>query len=70
MFGLDKIGEQTVEEAHQAVNDVLVRIDPLLTKLFMMARALLHGVLDRFKVSIHFEILPDPGPNPPPRENT
>lgn len=70
-FGLideKKIGEGSVEEAHRAIIDAMNRIDPLLTKVFMLAQALVHGVLNRIKVSIHVEILPDPGPNPPPKE--
>lgn len=68
LFGLDKIGEGTVEQAHVAVNDVINRLDPLLTKIYMMARALLHGVINRFQVDITIKINPDPGENPSPKE--
>lgn len=68
MFGLDRIGQGSVEEAHKAVNDAIARIEPLLTKLFMMARALIHGALDRIEVDIKIKVHSDPGPNPPPKE--
>lgn len=64
------IGEKTVQEAQAAIREDLAKIDPLLTKVFLMARALLHGVINRFKVTVHFEILPDPGPNPDPDART
>ena len=60
------IGKGTVDEARVVVNDWIARLDPLLTKLFLMARSLLHGVIDRFEINVTFKINPDPGPNPDP----
>ena len=47
MFGLENIGKGSVEEAHATVNDLIVRIDPLLHAVMNRAGGILHGVLDR-----------------------
>ena len=57
-FGLDKIGNKSVQEAHATVNDALVRIEPILTKLFNLFGGILHGLLDRFDVDIKIKLNP------------
>ncbi len=47
MFGLENIGKGSVEEAHATVNDLIVRIDPLLHAVMNRAGGILHGILDR-----------------------
>ena len=64
LFG--DIGKGTVEEAHVVINDTIARIDPLLTKVFLMANALLNNVVDRFEINITIRVKPNPGPNPAP----
>lgn len=47
MFGLENIGKGSVEEAHRTVNDLVVRLDPLLHAVMNRAGGILHGILDR-----------------------
>lgn len=66
MFGLENIGKGSVDEAHALVNDTLTRIDPLLTKIYMMANSLINNAVDRFEINITIRVKPNPGANPPP----
>lgn len=66
MFNLENIGKGSVDEAHAMVKDTLERIDPLLTKFYMMANALVNNAVDRFEINITFRVKPNPGANPPP----
>lgn len=66
MFGLENIGKGSVDEAHALVNDTLNRLDPLLTKLYMMANALVNNAVDRFEINITIRVKPNPGSNPAP----
>lgn len=66
MFGLNDIGKGSVEEAHQAVNDVLLRLDPMITKIYMGVNALLNNAIDRFEINITIRVKPNPGSNPAP----
>lgn len=47
MFGLENIGKGSVEEAHRTVNDLVIRLDPLLHAVMNRAGGILHGILDR-----------------------
>ena len=47
MFGLENIGKESVEEAHAAVSDVIVKLDPLLRDVENRLGGILHGLLDR-----------------------
>lgn len=60
ILGLDKIGEQSVEEAHQTINDALDKAEPLLVRLFNLAGGILHGIVDRFDVDIRINIKLNP----------
>lgn len=62
----ESVGKGSVEEAHALVNDTMNRLDPMLTKVYMMANALLNNVVDRFEINITIRVKPNPGPNPAP----
>lgn len=66
MFGLENIGKGSVEEAHQTVNDLMNRLDPMLTKIEMLANTLLNNAIDRFEINITVRVKPNPGNNPAP----
>lgn len=70
MFGLDKIGSQTVEEAHVAVNDVITKLSPLFRDIENRAGGILHGLLDRIECecSFKFKINPVPKAEPVPED--
>jgi len=51
-FGLDKVGDKSVQEAHATINDALVRVQPILDNVFNRLASLAHGLLDRFTVNI------------------
>lgn len=57
-FGLDKVGEQSVQEAHATVNDALTKAQPILDNLFNRLSAMCHGLLDRFTVDITIKLNP------------
>lgn len=59
-LGLDKIGEQSVEEAHRTINDALDKAQPLLVRLFNLAGGIIHGIVDRFDVDIRINIKLNP----------
>ena len=58
VFGLDNIGSKSVQEAHAAVNDALVKAEPILTKLANLLGGICHGLLDRFEVDIKIKLNP------------
>jgi len=58
LFGLDNIGEKSVQEAHASINDALVKAEPILTKLANLLGGILHGLLDRFEVDIKIKLNP------------
>lgn len=58
LFGLDKVGEQSVEQAHVTINDALDKAQPILVRLFNLAGGILHGLLDRFEVDIKIKLNP------------
>lgn len=60
------IGEKTVEKAQEAIREDLQKIDPLLTKLYMMVNSIIQNAIDRFEIDFRFRIKPNPGVNPPP----
>jgi hypothetical protein len=75
MFGLEKIGQESVEQAHVAVNDAIEKLDPLFRDVENRAGGILHGLLDRINgTEINLKIVIPPVPkataaNPPPKEH-
>ena len=65
-FGLDKIGDQSVQDAHTTINDALTRVSPILDNVFNRATILVHTVLNRFSVNIEIKLNPW---NPPPPQS-
>ncbi len=57
-FGLDKIGDQSVQDAHATVNDALVKVQPILDNVFNRIASIAHGLLDRFTVNITIKLNP------------
>lgn len=60
MFGLENIGKGSVEEAHATVNDLVLRLDPLLRDVENRLGGILHGLLDRVEIDIKVSIKPIP----------
>lgn len=60
------LGDKTVQDAQAAIKADLEKLDPLMTKLYMMVNALIHNAIDRFEINVTFRIKPNPGPNPNP----
>jgi hypothetical protein len=56
----ENIGKGSVDEAHEAVIDVLKRLEPLLRDLELRAGGILHGLLDRFEINITIKLNPIP----------
>jgi hypothetical protein len=56
LFGLDKVGQQSVQEAHATVNDALVKADPLLRDFTNRIGGICHGLMDRIKLSVSISI--------------
>lgn len=69
MFGLEKIGEQSVEEAHRTVNDALEKLSPLLRDFENRFGGILHGLLDRVEINVSIKILPVPKAEPVDPQN-
>jgi len=57
-FGLDKIGDKSVQEAHATINDALTKAQPILDNIFNRLASLAHGLLDRFTVNIEIKLNP------------
>jgi len=55
---LQNIGKGSVEEAHAALNDILIRLQPALRDIENRLGGIAHGLLDRVKVNISIEIVP------------
>jgi len=55
---LREIGQGSVEEAHVALNELLVRLSPLLREVENRLGGIAHGLLDRVKLNISIEIVP------------
>ena len=74
MFGLEKIGQESIEQAHVAVNDVVAKLSPLFRDVENRFGGILHGLLDRLdgtEVNIKLKIPPVPKAteaNPRPKE--
>ena len=47
MFGLEKIGQQSVQEARATVNEAIAKAEPLLRDVTNRVGGILHGLLDR-----------------------
>jgi hypothetical protein len=63
MFGLEKIGQESVEEAHKTVSEVLEKLGPLFRDVENRFGGILHGLLDRFsgaEITITIKIPPIP----------
>lgn len=60
MFGLEKIGQESVEEAHATVNEALTKLEPLLRDVENRFGGILHGLLDRIEIDIKVSIKPIP----------
>lgn len=74
MFGLERIGQESIEEAHKAVNDVVEKLSPLSRDIENRFGGILHGLLDRLngtEITIKVSIPSIPkatAANPPPKE--
>ena len=63
MFGLEKIGQESVAEAHATVNEVLQKLGPLFQDIENRGGGILHGLLDRLngtEITITVKIPPIP----------
>jgi hypothetical protein len=61
MFGLEKIGQESVKDAQAAVNDIIVKLDPLLRDVENRAGGILESILDRLDgatITIHLKPIP------------
>jgi len=47
MFGLEKIGQESVQEAHATVTELMEKLSPMLRDVENRAGGILHGLLDR-----------------------
>ena len=47
MFGLENIGQQSVKDAQAAVEDVIIKLSPLLRDVENRAGGILESLLDR-----------------------
>lgn len=66
-----KILTAPVDEAHDALKDILVRAEPLLNNLFTRLSYLCHDLLDRVECNIQIRIKPvhARAANPEPNED-
>lgn len=62
---LKKILDSPVDQAHDALNDTLVKLAPLLRDVSNRIGGIAHGLLDRFTINIEIKLNPIEKGKPP-----